>query len=457
MGVKSDKRSSCLVKGAKGVLLLVVILALLYVVASIAWLVIYPDIPLPDDSALKITRLEIPDDENGFLLLLKAQEGLSDNDRKEILEINKPKEADPELVKTLKKKHGKRLEAICDSASKPYFQAPYSNNAVGLESGFQRQELQKQLDLLSLLTLFRASTWRAFHDNEKEELAQNVLCALRVGHLIQNSKADIYFTMNGTILKHSSLELINEMSCVQVFSGKEMNKWISILEKFGHISDGLKYTFMREYEQQKLISLALTDEKIAKKLYGEKPLPFYTRPLFFRKNRTKKLYVDYYTSQMENAGKYCKDMDFSLLESLHFSKRKVDIFKSPLKGDFIGRILLAVIAPSHKSLLEKKCSYEFEFQSLRIKLAVLAYISRNGKPPKTLKDLVPEYLPEVPNDPFDGKPIRYDREKAIVYSVGTDLKDDGGKGGKRLFSGENMSNIIKEKDITASIQCTDYR
>ncbi len=50
----------------------------------------------------------------------------------------------------------------------------------------------------------------------------------------------------------------------------------------------------------------------------------------------------------------------------------------------------------------------------------------NGRLPETLGELVPEYLDDVPRDDFDGEPLRYDRDKKVVYSVGEDLTDDGG-------------------------------
>ena len=43
--------------------------------------------------------------------------------------------------------------------------------------------------------------------------------------------------------------------------------------------------------------------------------------------------------------------------------------------------------------------------------------------------LVPDFLPRVPLDPFSGRPLRLKRDGAgaVVYSVGRDLKDDGGR------------------------------
>jgi hypothetical protein len=49
--------------------------------------------------------------------------------------------------------------------------------------------------------------------------------------------------------------------------------------------------------------------------------------------------------------------------------------------------------------------------------------------PGRLEELVPEFLPEVPIDFMDGKPIRYRRRpdgSFVLYSVGWDGLDGGG-------------------------------
>ena len=55
--------------------------------------------------------------------------------------------------------------------------------------------------------------------------------------------------------------------------------------------------------------------------------------------------------------------------------------------------------------------------------------SANGRLPDSLDELVPKWLDAVPTDPFDDKPIRYKKlaKGFVTYSVGPDLKDDGGK------------------------------
>jgi hypothetical protein len=61
--------------------------------------------------------------------------------------------------------------------------------------------------------------------------------------------------------------------------------------------------------------------------------------------------------------------------------------------------------------------------------------------PAALSELTPNYLAATPVDPFDGKPLRYRKQGAgyLVYSIGPDLKDNGGRqmtgrGGDLVFT-----------------------
>ncbi|NQT17529.1 MAG: hypothetical protein HQ582_32540 [Planctomycetes bacterium] len=63
-------------------------------------------------------------------------------------------------------------------------------------------------------------------------------------------------------------------------------------------------------------------------------------------------------------------------------------------------------------------------------IAVELYRRQHGKLPERLEELVPDFLPQVPTDPFDGQPLRYvvREEEYVIYSVGTDRVDNGGTG-----------------------------
>lgn len=63
----------------------------------------------------------------------------------------------------------------------------------------------------------------------------------------------------------------------------------------------------------------------------------------------------------------------------------------------------------------------------RVLLALKCHKLRTGSLPASLADLVPEYLGEIPIDPWDGKPLRYSAEKRLLYSIGEDGLDAGGE------------------------------
>jgi hypothetical protein len=70
-----------------------------------------------------------------------------------------------------------------------------------------------------------------------------------------------------------------------------------------------------------------------------------------------------------------------------------------------------------------------QLEMAKVLLAVERYRLARASLPETLDQLVPAYVTAVPADPFNGTPLRYkglDRG-FLVYSVGEDGRDDGGK------------------------------
>ncbi len=63
-----------------------------------------------------------------------------------------------------------------------------------------------------------------------------------------------------------------------------------------------------------------------------------------------------------------------------------------------------------------------------VAIALWLYRHEHGRYLENLQALVPRYLPQVPLDPFDGRPLRYQHLKSgfKLWSVGPNLKDDGG-------------------------------
>jgi hypothetical protein len=86
-------------------------------------------------------------------------------------------------------------------------------------------------------------------------------------------------------------------------------------------------------------------------------------------------------------------------------------------------------------------------------LAVERYRLARGGLPQALDQLVPDYLAAVPQDPFDGTPLRYQRTDRgfLVYSVGEDGKDDGGKERGAEGQGESYDLLFRVERPSAGI------
>ncbi len=80
-------------------------------------------------------------------------------------------------------------------------------------------------------------------------------------------------------------------------------------------------------------------------------------------------------------------------------------------------------------------------RTARTGIALERYRLAEGHYPDSLDALVPRFLSEIPTDPFDGKPLRYQRRGGgyLVYSIGHDRKDDGGDEGNDKHGGTDVT------------------
>ena len=96
----------------------------------------------------------------------------------------------------------------------------------------------------------------------------------------------------------------------------------------------------------------------------------------------------------------------------------------------IGRVLTALLVPAVDHFCTAMARGAAMSDAADEAIACERYRGKHGKLPQSLDELVPEFLPEVPADPFDGEPLRYlvAEDGYLVYSVGPDATDHGGQG-----------------------------
>ncbi len=93
------------------------------------------------------------------------------------------------------------------------------------------------------------------------------------------------------------------------------------------------------------------------------------------------------------------------------------------------RSLFSSSVPAFGRTIDRLVSAEAARQLTVTAIALKRHQLRHGNCPPNLAALVPDLLPAVPKDPVDGQPLRYRRNDDgtfLLYSVGSDGKDDGG-------------------------------
>ena len=91
--------------------------------------------------------------------------------------------------------------------------------------------------------------------------------------------------------------------------------------------------------------------------------------------------------------------------------------------------VVKAFVPRMSWIAERDLVSQTHLDLARAALAVERYRLATGALPAALDALVPQYLKEVPLDPFDGHPIRYTRQTSgyVLYSVDADGQDNAGR------------------------------
>ncbi len=103
----------------------------------------------------------------------------------------------------------------------------------------------------------------------------------------------------------------------------------------------------------------------------------------------------------------------------------------------LGRLL-----PNVGAMFMKEATLEAMMLTARVGLASRLYRIKTGHWPASLEALAPGLLPDVPIDPFTGKLLvfRIENGAPLVYSLGSNQKDDGGRGTLQI------TQMVMEKD-----------
>lgn len=126
------------------------------------------------------------------------------------------------------------------------------------------------------------------------------------------------------------------------------------------------------------------------------------------------------------------------------SLKKIAAIKTSPENTLIGK-LVPRIEKAYKEYMRNRA----EFRGIILLSAVKAYKAAKGNYPAALSDLKPGFISGIPDDSFSGDRqfiYRVEPGKMILYSVGPDEKDDGGRQAKdkEMEDGDLVFTLISK-------------
>lgn len=141
---------------------------------------------------------------------------------------------------------------------------------------------------------------------------------------------------------------------------------------------------------------------------------------YIHDNRMKSESAQFYKNLYAKSNFYCNDIDFEEGEAFPETE-----FRHLITPNSYSEIW-SQSASVYEDYFYRRCFSQAHVEALRGIVGVIRYEEENGEYPRSLAQLVPDYLSVEPIDPFDGTAISYDIDGKYLYSVGKNISDDGG-------------------------------
>ena len=409
------------------------------------------DEPPPYDEDLKVQRLDIPDDQNALTLFLQAVEKLdmprsvtplasqANHETKEgvgpqneldlFYEIAAGRSWDGPFVERVLKANADALALWEMGMAAPHFQTFEVKARAG------RLQIPHVGAYLSIANIMRVCALAAARRGDYEAALADGLKLARFGHRIEGDKGCLIEYLVGCAVKILGASCMRDVLAESDLPPARLRRHASELAKYTPDAQGLADAFRNEYIGQiEIVGGIARGEYSPATLFqyggssggaglGQGPFWAAFRVACLKPQATRRSLVEAARLHIGDVPNHFKDFapEDPAIRDFRWGREA-------LSGNFLGRTLCRILLPGAYGALERKCEEDAEIAATRILLALKAYKLEKGKLPPTLVELVPEYLDSVPLDDYDGQPMRYNAAKKVVYSVGKNLKDDGGSG-----------------------------
>jgi hypothetical protein len=151
--------------------------------------------------------------------------------------------------------------------------------------------------------------------------------------------------------------------------------------------------------------------------------------------------------------------------AMHEAVKRQNFNKLPLRNQLsrkamsqeIGRIMITSLFPAARATSEAEYRVQTRMALDQVGFALTAYAAAHGTYPKELKELAPDYIAQVPPDPFTEQHLHYAvrPDGFLLYSVGSNGKDDGGAATGQKDSNDDIAiRVVKSVAAMPGVEGT---
>jgi hypothetical protein len=392
------------VKKARKVFLIVFGLgSLAILIAGIFYLTL--DEPPPADDDLQPAKVEVPANENGFPVVNIGLDEVFRGDDAWDKYVPFQPAWDFMAAMEMVRRNEEALEKYDRSLEYPRFQV------TDITSFEDKIPYISAWNRLVDVALIRPGL--LFERGLEKEAFGEAMKVIRFGHSVTGSHGSLVIYSTGLSIQGRGLECMMKMLARTRLPAEEVSPFFEALDHYRPDRASFADVMKREYSCLRLIfeGLGRGDLDVIPDKFLRSHLKKISGGLLriaFKPNETRRLFADVYHSFIRDFldGK----IDFEKTYAL-----PVHPWLPP--RNMIGKTLYQfACAPINSSLHGRALGADLMISSARIEFALWCFNKKRGYLPEALEDLMPEYLKEIPLDPFDGKPLRYSKESKIIYS-----------------------------------------
>jgi hypothetical protein len=369
------------------------------------------------DEELQLVRASIPDGSNAFNVLLAAGDHLwwPNNRSREFSNLAQDTNWNEVLASAIVTSNRLALADWDAAAQIPDLQVP------------EISTIQDQVPYLEVWKkLAQAANVREnilFHEGVRDpEAFDQIMNDVKMGNQMQKAKGDLICYYVGVSITGEGLNQLRHWVGKTHLNPGQLKDYIHQIDLVASNEDtSFADAIKAEYRKQVGSLDAWHQGKFSDPDTGSNysGTPFSFPVLNF--NRTKALFAHDADLLVKGATRH-----YSESPSPDLGTNQPGFVSTLLHGNLIGQLNYEMLKTGMSGSLATKSRANVRLQATRTILALRAYQLLHGNLPADLSALVPEFLDKVPIDDFDGQPLRYSRERKMVYSVATNLKDDGG-------------------------------